>query len=102
MASDGQKENKMIYNHLGNTGLRVSCCFSHCAASNARLACVYKRTGLHSRLHFRILCPRRRHVRSCFQRDFTKRASCSVQVSALSYGAWVTFGTQVDVNQVCR
>ncbi len=23
------------------------------------------------------------------------------QVSALSYGAWVTFGTQVDVEQVC-
>ena len=24
-----------------------------------------------------------------------------LQVSALSYGAWVTFGTQVDVEQVC-
>ncbi|KAL3160517.1 Glycosyltransferase-like KOBITO 1 [Trebouxia sp. C0010 RCD-2024] len=42
MAPDAPKENKMIYNHLGNTGLRVS---------------------------------------------------------ALSYGAWVTFGTQVDVEQ---
>ena len=30
----------------------------------------------------------------------TLKALRGMQVSALSYGAWVTFGTQVDVEQV--
>ena len=32
MAPEAQKENKMIYNHLGNTGLRVCVYITHAAA----------------------------------------------------------------------
>lgn len=87
----------MVYNHLGNTGLRVSLQLQH--------ACCRLRFWLGYIPAFQaapFMYVEFEHGGSCAQENCQSHTTlhCLSQVSALSYGAWVTFGTQVDVEQV--
>ena len=87
MAPDGKSQNDMIYRSLGNTGLKARTL--KLEPSQRLLACVQPK-----QLPYFVVPTRRIVLESRVAN------SAALQVSALSYGAWVTFGTQVDVEQV--